>query len=519
MSGPPLLLADANRAEEFLLLGATRRLFDGYTVRIDSDGIAWATKAIGGHGFALTWLGPGWMFDPVAQERRAEDVQTRRAALQSASPERHQQELDVLIAKLRLGHTAERLLWLIHQQVLRLRSSLLYLPDELLADAVWGPNERPTHWRKDLLSILQRLTWLHLTHTSATEGPVLGAKTAILTHVTDLRGTVNDVCQDGCSERTASRHHHYLINVGRGFLGILEKFAQEEVEGVRSYAFPIGGRRKESHSLRKAGKSGGLVTIYLPAKLGDRKVCDELTVTQHRLLQAIVRETTRNTKTDRRSVSEAEVLHGNIIPTIDGKEALVCALLDPEGAYVGFNGNRLLKGRGYLLLSPGGWLARSGYSPGQVSAFFADLHALATKLALIPVGIERNSPICLNVPQMSARTASPHGMNTLRRLHLRVYAPADYLDRWNGVFHWDDMESKQNLATDPVLTITSALKAKVVSQRQLAQGMGVDPSLLSKVLRGKRSWPEGWLTRATSWLNSQIAAKDPGPQDKTTIPQ
>src|SRR5262249_23015059 len=56
----------------------------------------------------------------------------------------------------------------------------------------------------------------------------------------DLRGKSEDVCGDACG-RYEQRHHHYLINVGRGFLGILEQFAQEEDEsGVRIYAFPLG---------------------------------------------------------------------------------------------------------------------------------------------------------------------------------------------------------------------------------------------------------------------------------------
>src|SRR5262249_40178208 len=69
MPGPPLVLADVNRSEQFLLLGRSRRLFGGYTLHTDGDGVAWATKRVGGQLFAFTWLGPGWVFDPLAQER------------------------------------------------------------------------------------------------------------------------------------------------------------------------------------------------------------------------------------------------------------------------------------------------------------------------------------------------------------------------------------------------------------------------------------------------------------------
>jgi hypothetical protein len=509
MHGPPLILADASRAEDFLLLGRSRGLLDGYAVYRNGDGIVWGTKTVGNAAFAFTWLGPGWIFDPLAQERRAKDLRARQARMTAADPESHRRELDAVVAKVRLGPTAERLLWLVHQQVRRLRTSVLHLPDFLFADAVWPGRGRPAHWRKEILTVLQGLTWLHLTEGTPSETAVLGAETAVLTHVADLRNTESDVCREGCADEHDRRHHHYLVNVGRGFLGVLEEFARAEGEGgVRSYAFPVGNR--QSSSLRKAGKSGRLVTIYLPAKLGDRTVCDGLTLTQHRLVQAVVRETTRATKEDRRSVSEAEVLHGNVLPTIDGKGTFVCNLLGPDGEYVGFNGNKLLKGRGYLIRSHGGWMARAGYSTDQLSNFLADLGVLSDRLALIPVGIEPQNSACLDIGQMTELAWSTYGMIVLQRLHLRLYAPADYLARWNEVFHWQEEEPKPSVVDDPASDVTSAVRRKVISQKQLAAGMGVDRSLLNKVLRGKRPWPAGWLERATAWLASQEAGSQEG---------
>jgi hypothetical protein len=504
MPGPPLLLADANRSEQFLLVGRSRRLLDGYALYTDEDRAVWATKTVGGCGFAFTWLGPGWVFDSFAQQRLPEDLRARRAQMSAADAQCHRRELDAAVSGMRLGPTAERLLWLVHQQVLRLRSSLLQLPDSLLAGAVWAGREKPTHWRPELLAVLRGLTWLHLADGPPGASGVLGTETALLTHVADLRGTENDVCRAGCAGPTDRPHHHYLINVGRGFLGILEEFAQAEDEsGVRSYAFPVGGRR-QSASLRAAGKSGRLVTVYLPAKLGDRTVCDGLTLSQHRLLQAIVRETTRATKEDRQSVSEAEVLHGNLIPTSDGKGSFACSLLDPGGDYVGFNGNKLLKGRGYLILSPGGWMAKAGYSRDEVSAFFNDLRVLADRLSLIPVGIDPGNLACVGLDRMSALASSPPGLTALRRVHLRLYAPANYLARWNQVFRWREEVLQGGFARDPAAIVASALKEKVVSQKQLARGIGVDRSLLNKALRGKRPWPEGWLDRAVQWLSTHV---------------
>jgi hypothetical protein len=193
-----------------------------------------------------------------------------------------------------------------------------------------------------------------------------------------------------------------------------------------------GRSHKESSTLRRVGKSGQLVTVYLPAKLGDRTVCESLTISQHRLLQAIVRETTRNPKEERENVSEAEVMHGNMIPTINGKSSFACRLLAKENDYVSFNGNKLLKGRGYLITSPGGWMAKAGYTVDQVRAFLDDLSVLAGKLALIPIGIDKANN-CLTLNEVLALVDSSRGVG---HLHLRVYAPADYLARWNQIFEW-----------------------------------------------------------------------------------
>ena len=501
MSGPPLILADASRADSFLLIGRLRRLLYGYEVHKDSEGTVWGTRDVSGRLFAFTWFGPGWVFDPIAQERRAEDLKTRRQAMTTATPARHRQELDAVASKIRLGHIAERLLWLIHQQVLRQRSSLLHLPDFLIADTIWGKQKKPAEWRQEILAVLQGLTWLHIADSLSNESITFGLESVLINHVADLRGSTNDVCREGCAAYRTHRHH-YLVNVGKAFLGILEDFAQPENDGgVRSYAFPIGGR-KLSSTLRRTGKSGQLVTIYLPSKLGDRKVCEKLTLRQHRLLQAIVRETTRNTKEDRRTVSEAEVMRGNSILTFDGKGTFTCDDLDQDKDYVGFNGNKVLKGRGYLVTSPSGWLAKAGYSLDQLGQFFKDIDILYPKLKIIPAGIVKGGTGCLDLDQLSRLAHSQQKTKAFKRIHLRFYTEANYLARWNRVFKWSEEMSVNTVMTDPTLTVQATLKEKGLSQRQLAKGMGVDTSLLNKVLRGKKPWPTGWLERAEQWLSS-----------------
>lgn len=517
MAGFSLALADVERAEQFLLLGRTRRLFDGFTVHADRDGNAWGAKSIGRHTFAFTWLGPGWVFDAAGRERWAKTLKDRRQLMLSATAEDHRRELEAVLANLNLGIRAERVLWLIHQQMLRHRTSLLRLPDTLLAEAIWGTETRPTHWRQEILDILKGLTMLHVIAGPVSDPIECGAETALLTFADDMRGDIGDVCGEQCQGREA-KHHHYLVNVGRGFFGVLEQFVREEDAGIRTYAFPMQGRsRRQSTSLRSVGRSGKLGSIYLPAKLGERAKCDQLTLSQHRLLQTLVRETTRNTKQERESVSEAEIIQGNAIPTINGKSQIDCELLEPSGAYVGFNGNKLLKGRGYLITSSGGWLARAGYSLDEARAFFNDLDVLTKTLSLSVVGMSRDNRF-LNLMQLGEMANSIRATSVLRKVHLRVYAPSDYLERWNEAFGWSESLETDETCDGFAAKIELAISRGEISQADLAEGISVDRSLLSKVLRGMKPWPKGWSDRVTNWLKNRTSSQMGQDPAKKTAP-
>src|SRR5262249_26974875 len=161
-----------------------------------------------------------------------------------------------VVGRLRLGAHAERLLWVLHRRALEARSSVLRLPDHLLGEGVWGPRTCwPRHWRQDLLGILQGLSWLHLAAWNEGGRPSLGADTALLHHVADLRGQSLDRCGEDCPGLGGPAHHHVLVNVARGFLGSLEQFAlPEDGSGVRTYAFPVAGRRNLRATLRRVGR-------------------------------------------------------------------------------------------------------------------------------------------------------------------------------------------------------------------------------------------------------------------------
>src|SRR4051812_30756928 len=107
MNGHPTVLADQDRLELFALLGRPRRLFRGARTWTDDGGIAWAGTSAGGLGIALTWLGPGWVFDPAAQKQQREDYQRRLQSMRLAGADEHRRRLREAVKGLRLRGHAE----------------------------------------------------------------------------------------------------------------------------------------------------------------------------------------------------------------------------------------------------------------------------------------------------------------------------------------------------------------------------------------------------------------------------
>jgi hypothetical protein len=510
-----LVLCDLARAEQFALLGLAGGLFRAYATSFDAEGVPWAVRRVRRHAFAVTWLGPGWVFDGFARGQRRPAWESAFAAVQSADASRHARELAAAVGRLRLGGHAERVLWAIHRRVLAARRSVVRLPDRDLGTAVWGPDQAawPRHWRQDLAAVLGGLTWLHLAAGAGAPLPPFGPGTALLTHAADLRGRPEDGCDEDCSRSGGPTHHHFLVNVGRGFLGALEPFGAADAAGVRAYDFAPGRRGGPGPSLRGAGQAGRLVSVYLPAKLGDPDACAALGAGQHRLLQALVRETTRAPRGAGGGTgpARAEVLAGNRVPDRAGRGTLACPLLDAQGRYVGFNGNKRRKGLGYRLLTPGGWLAKADYPAGAARAFLGDLAGLAGVLGLTAVGLAQGGG-CLSLAEVRALAAAGAGRAALEALHLRIYVGADYIGRWGAYFRG----AAGGLAPSapgpgPVPALAAELARRRVTRRALAAGLGVDASFLSKVLSGKKPCPPGLPERATAWLAVQASAA-PGPE-------
>jgi hypothetical protein len=353
--------------------------------------------------------------------------------------------------------------------------------------------------------------------------------------VEEARGS-KEACSQVCPLwNRAESHGHFLVQIGYGFLGLLEHFAiSDDKQGERRFDFeqkqPAGDAGKH---IAEARAKGRIVPVHLPTK-----VLGQLPHRQQGILQGLVREVSRSKgKSDR--TDRAEVLVGNRVRDARGRKQLLCPLLRPEGRYVAFNGNGFRRGMGYLIVGKGasGWLARCGYvstlgpAPkwkgkdgiGRVTrAFLKDLGELSQLLGLTVVGLGRGTGEWLDLKRIMGIAELSNALNKLNEIHLRVYGPEDYLDRVRGVLaeegHFSAIPGADSvsapapgvLLNDANLDMRVRLQQAGLSQDDLARHLGVSKSFVSKLLNGKKAWPEGLQEQATAFIavNAQSGGQE-----------
>ena len=512
----PSMLVDMNRLEQVMFIARARGLFRESEVANDVDGIPWLVKHYRKHWYAICGLGPGWMFDPHARERKAAELASAQNEIRCSDATQISARLNRTVSHTRFGLLTERVFWYIHRRVLESKQSTVMLPDFVVAQHLWGSPEirLPKHWRRNIMGALRSLSQLHLSTSEQDDVPAFGTMTSLVTHAADLRRSRNDHCPPDCPAHGGPAHSHFFVSVGRGFLGILERCADVDDEaGTRNYDFPTKGNNNTGPTLRQLGSTGTLMSMFLPARLGEPEKCGSLTHDQHRLFQAILRERGRRPRKGRREFSEPELLDGNDVPNAQGREKIECPHLGSHGRYFGFNGNGKRRGCGYQILSEGGWLFKAGYDCQDVENFLADLAALSRQLRLVISGIVpgTNPPEWLDLARMRQIARQRRSISLLRRLHLRIYAESDYEEQWNRSFGWPfPSPIRSSQADDDVRHLNGVIEGHGITATQLATAIGMDPSQLSKIRNGKRSCPNGLLNRVLDWIRDD---------DKETVPQ
>ncbi len=494
----------------------------------DPAGVGWAVRLV-----RRTDAGPGAYFGfavTLPGVARAVDSTTEPAAV--GYGRRHgggvgrPARADPGGRRLRLYERAEQALWFLHANVLAQRRSDVRLPDVMMGQAVWGGRrgDWPRDWRGDLFDVLGSLTWLHASTLRLDERswqPRFSSHSVGVSHAEDLRATRPhaDVCDPSCPMwGSGEAHGHFLVEVGYGFLGVLEGFvAGGGRGGRRAYDFTRRPTGEAGRELRAAERAGGLVTVSLPAKVFGSAAWSGLGPSHRRVIDGLVAEVSRGRKggspdrTDR-----AAVLVGDVVPGARPRLTATCPYLRPGGRYVTFGGNGRRAGMGYRVVGADGrgWLEKCGYAPPAgadglprvARAFLADLAHVAGLLGLTVVGFDPRGGYWFDLGGMRALAGTGAGWRRLDSVHLRVYAPEDYLDRLRGHF-----ASRGRFASIPgsvaevsaprgALDLATRMRLAGVTQRRLAERLGVSQAFVSKVLSGKSPWPAGLVGQAEGFV-------------------
>ena len=301
-----------------------------------------------------------------------------------------------------------------------LKSNDIVVPDVLLRQTYWG-GTYPRNWRRELR------TWRH--H-----------------NMLELEPIDQECREDLCLlAKSGIKHRHFNPHLWDiGFLEIMIPRSLRASSDYIQFNSPLTHEQAVylNEYLSMCRKAARLAPIYWPGLLFGSSPRVGWTMSQRRLLVAIVREVTRSRSGCH---GEAEKTFGNrVIGASRREQIVICPVLDPSTPYVTFGGNKLLRGRGYKLVGRtfGGWLARAGYSESEppyqrdIGRLLEDASRLANDLDLIAVGYNPANRFhqWRNTKELCDSTRSRAGREWLMECNIRFYAPADWLVRWRYFF-------------------------------------------------------------------------------------
>jgi hypothetical protein len=330
------------------------------------------------------------------------------------------------------------------------------------------------------------------------------------------------------------RHGHFVVQIGLGFLGIMERHAIEGTEARRIYDFKKS-EGKATGEIKDARKQGRLVTVNLPVKIFGSAKWSNLSVEHQRIIQALIREVTRPAARKRATQKErndaAEVVTGNRVPGRSSRKLVACSLLRASGPHVAFNGNGQRRGLGYRIVGSRrtGWLYKCGYDVSgdrrsvarEVRRFLDDLQAVAGVLGLTVVGYHRGSSRWVDFERLRTVARQRKGVTLLEQHELRIFGPPDYQDRLRRHLEQhgrllipkldDEAEAQEE---PPVSQDSTSIRQRMhklgVTHRKLAEHLGCTQQFATPVLNGKRPWPAGMHDRAVAYLDECGSREDPG---------
>lgn len=480
MADRGLLLADVNRVRQFSKIARLSRVLKQTEILPDPSGFLWSMAVLGNDYFAVSELGPGAYFGTGSLIQA--HYEERVTELQKRPSHDRQRQFEKLLKSLKFGQLSERVLWAICLCAVSHRSSDIAVPAQLLRDLVWGAGAHPNHWRGDLRKLLRSLSYLHV----CSDLSELGSNSVLVADFdVPSRGSRTE-CSTNCEWLNSSKHSHVSIRLGLGFLGCLEDLALDDPSnsGSRIYRLPRRGDdpnqwREAMKALRAVGKTGLLQQVALATKLGRRSEVKRLSPAARRMLDVLLRETTRA----RRQKGDTQALPEKIVAASVRmqSENQNCPLLDPTETYVGFNGNGVRKGLGYRLST---WLTR-----GELASELEFVSAIRQlgDWGIITAGFDLRRREWLTIDQIVIKV--DFNLRGARALHLRFYTKDDYLERWKKSLSWSDPAARSDVEVPLGAAALSLIRNAQVSRRSVANAIGMDPSTLSKMLNGKRKLP------------------------------
>ena len=245
MTEYPFAIVDTERVRVFSALSGTKKLFQTAQTCRDEQGIPWRFVPCADSVLGISTLGTGWVWEEAGRNRSPTRFAKELQRVRDATGVELDEQFQAVIDRLRLGKLAERLLWTIHQHLLRTGSSRLDLAEPWLAAQVWGTHAPPRTWRQDMVAICEGLWWLHVADRPVVgENPRFGDTTSLFGWCGTLLSSYGERCPEACPMQHGNYHRHFQVNVGRGFLGVLETCGTPDNEGIRNYRFPIGSREE-----------------------------------------------------------------------------------------------------------------------------------------------------------------------------------------------------------------------------------------------------------------------------------
>ena len=554
----PYLAADARAVKDLMIsLGmttgyrrrdtSTRQLIANGGVREYACRIFQTSRGFVEIGLSWGYLAGPWVDEWHEELTRRVQTHTRELehlradAARTLFPEIRQREMAQLqeivdlaseaITIWKRGHT---LMGLIQGAVYHQKSNWVLMPAEAMRMALWDVEGKPVpaNWKRDVDAVLASLASVTFTVRGLDGERIKGFGQFLGEVWYEEHPVLVRRPDDQTPEppQTVPRGT-YLLDVQPGFMGCLSVFQSGEVllDGpanriLFNWAKQLSSDERKVLTGRPSqkGQPAQKAQPYLPFDPARYLAhgAKQLTSTQRALDDCLERELTLNwQRVPERKLKVAENPHG-------GRERIYtsddCPLLPKNAEFVVAGGNGYRPGRSYTIGGStsqkrrGGWLAMVGYfstAPGSegrasmVRQFLADLETVVQNYyGGVITGFRANRWLSLEqVRKLPTKD--------ILRVTIKPFLPVDYRERRRqairatGIEVHDTseelQEAQQTLNGPSGQLIRKERKHRKMTQKALAQELGITQAMISQIETGRRPIPAHMITQLEQWIGER----------------